>query len=195
MSEKESHIDDNTVISENESSDVSEYTIEEMQSDLLAPHMDKLEDTDILSKDGLQPHKVNWKEEAMSTLITKDATGVDVKKEHEIASHVEIGEQASGNELHSIFQSFVELIDELDALHNRIDDDNSKEIINYCEERIIETIIARGGKPIEKEDTYNVERHIPVPFQMVDEGTPISELVRKGIEDSEGVLLKALVKI
>lgn len=194
-SENECQIDSATIASENDSSDDIPSDFNPKRSNLHDYYMDSHADAGILYKENYQPQKDDFKEDATPTLIPIDSSVIAEKNDSEVVSHAEIEKNSAGNERHSIFQSLVELIEELDALHNRVDDGNSKEIIKYCEERIIETIIAKGGMPIEKEDTFNVERHIPVPFHLVNEGTLISEFVRKGIEDSEGVLLKALVKI
>nr|WP_303776300.1 hypothetical protein [Bacteroides intestinalis] len=95
----------------------------------------------------------------------------------------------------SLIQSFTELIEELDIVLTKAEDENSRQTIKFCQSRIIEILSNNGVESMEKDSIFDSTRHIPVPFKIVPNGTPIANIERIGLIYAGKVVLKAQVNI
>ena len=95
----------------------------------------------------------------------------------------------------SLIQSFTELIKELDIVLTKAEDENSRQTIKFCQSRIIEILSNNGVESMEKDSIFDSTRHIPVPFKIVPNGTPIANIERIGLIYAGKVVLKAQVNI
>jgi len=86
-----------------------------------------------------------------------------------------------------------DLLEELDNLTSKITDSNGKNIIDFCTNRIIESMVSCGCELIENEKVFNSSRHIPSPFTFVQDGIKITKVVRCGLIYKGKVIRKALV--
>lgn len=93
------------------------------------------------------------------------------------------------------YEDLANILTELDMVKNRLDSVDSRNVIQFCQERIIECMIKWGVDVIDDCMLFNPMLHIPEPYSIVKEGTPISEYLRVGLKYNNKVLLKALVKI
>lgn len=92
-------------------------------------------------------------------------------------------------------EDLANLVTELDMVKTRITSPESREIIVFCQERIIECMRNWPLGVIDSDYSFNPAYHILVPYAIVTEGTPISKYLRVGLKYEDKVLLKALVEI
>ena len=89
----------------------------------------------------------------------------------------------------------VTTIEEFDSYINRIENDDTKELISLFQLRLIDSLANSGLDKIDEETNYSCLRHTPVPFQVIPEGSSISEIKRAGLARDGQIVLKALVVI
>lgn len=94
-----------------------------------------------------------------------------------------------------IITRIIELITELDMTKSKLINTESIEIISFCQNRIIESIVSCSGDLINNDTIYSNERHVPMPFMIVPNGSTIKKVLRPGIIVNKKVLLKAIVQL
>lgn len=104
-------------------------------------------------------------------------------------------EQEDNDRILKLFISFSEIINEFDTYILQTENEETKQIIGLCQYRLIESMVSNGATPIDKDIEFNCLRHVPVPFSIVQDGTPIKEILRIGLEYNGSVVLKAKVKL
>lgn len=87
------------------------------------------------------------------------------------------------------------LIKEFDSYFERTVSDDAKQLIEIMQYRLIETASTWGISPIDNDTIFDVLRHVPVPFSIVPDGTPIKGIKRTGLTLGDKVLLKAQIVI
>ncbi len=92
-----------------------------------------------------------------------------------------------------LFISFSEIINEFDTYILQTENEETKQIIGLCQYRLIEAMVSNGATPIDKDVEFDCLRHVPVPFSIVQDGMPIKEILRIGLEYNGSVVLKAKV--
>lgn len=97
-------------------------------------------------------------------------------------------------DLKQIFMDFSVLIDELDAVLIKGTLPNVLETVKYCQDRIIEIMIKNGGVVISTECGFDIAKHRPIPFKMVEQGRKINNVVRPGVTYNGTTIVKALVE-
>lgn len=85
------------------------------------------------------------------------------------------------------------LIREFDSYYQRTNDENSKQVIEVMQYRLMEIVCQNGGTPIDDDKVFNSLRHVPIPFAVIQDGKPIKEIIRMGITIGNKVILKAKV--
>lgn len=103
--------------------------------------------------------------------------------------------QNDDEESQPIINELVELIIELDRTKSKLIANESIEIISFCQNRIIESIVNHSGNQINNDTIYSNERHIPMPFKIVPNGSTIKKISRPGIIINNKVILKAIVEL
>ena len=88
-----------------------------------------------------------------------------------------------------------EMVKQNDMMAKQMPEGESKDLLDDFSEQIISSMVLGGCKAITHEKTFNSLRHRPVPFSIVEDGTPIEKTVRVGVEFNEMVLIPAKVKI
>lgn len=94
-----------------------------------------------------------------------------------------------------LFISFSEIINEFDTYILQTENEETKQIIGLCQYRLIEAMVSNGATSIDKDIEFDCLRHVPVPFSIVQDGMPIKEILRMGLEYDGRVILKAKVGI
>lgn len=94
-----------------------------------------------------------------------------------------------------LFISFSEIINEFDTYILRTENEETKQIIGLCQYRLIEAMVSNGATPIDKDVEFDCLRHVPVPFSIVQDGMPIKEILRIGLEYDGKIVLKAKVEL
>ena len=94
-----------------------------------------------------------------------------------------------------LFISFSEIINEFDTYILQTENEETKQIIGLCQYRLIEAMVSNGATPIDKVIEFDCLRHVPVPFSIVQDGIPIKEILRMGLEYDGRVVLKAKVEM
>ena len=74
-------------------------------------------------------------------------------------------------------------------------DGEAKDLLEDMSEQIISSMVLGGCQAITKETLFNALRHKPVPFAIIEDGTPIQSTLRMGVELNGVILLHALVRI
>ncbi len=92
-----------------------------------------------------------------------------------------------------LFISFSEIINEFDTYILQTENEETKQIIGLCQYRLIEAMVSNGATPIEKDNDFDCLRHVPVPFSIQQDGMPIKDILRIGLEYNGSVVLKAKV--
>ena len=87
-----------------------------------------------------------------------------------------------------------EIVKQNDMMAKQMPEGESKDLLDDFSEQIISSMVLGGCKAITHERTFNSLRHRPVPFSIVEDGTPIEKTVRVGVEFNEMVLIPSLVK-
>lgn len=173
-------------------SDESEYILDTQSNCFDVSNVE--EQKDQAQNDSL-PLSYQLKSRATSTIESiqlQEADLVDPKVEKE-AIGTSINPSARDNEL--LVKSFTELIKELDTVLNKSEDENSRQTIKFCQSRIIEILSNNGIKTMENNSIFDSTRHVPVPFRIVPNGTPITNVERIGLTYAGKVVLKAQVNV
>ena len=95
----------------------------------------------------------------------------------------------------SIIPSLVELIEELDSIVKQSIDCNVHAVVEFCQNRIVEVLLANGCSKIEESTLFDSLCHTVKPFAIIGNGTEIHSYLRDGIIYKGKILLKAIVKI
>lgn len=119
--------------------------------------------------------------------ITQDIT-IDVSDRESIS------EDCSTSDVKMFFMDLSVLIDELDAVLIKESLPNIMETIKYTQDRIIEIMIKNGGVVISTECGFDIAKHRPIPFKMVEQGRKINNVVRPGVTYNGTTIVKALVE-
>lgn len=94
-----------------------------------------------------------------------------------------------------LFISFSEIINEFDTYILQTENEETKQIIGLCQYRLIEAMASNGATPIDKDNDFDCLRHVPVPFSIQQDGMPIKDILRIGLEYNGSVVLKAKVSL
>ncbi len=88
-----------------------------------------------------------------------------------------------------------QMVKAYDQLAAQMPDGEAKDLLSDMSEQIITSMNLGGCTPITKETSFCSLRHKPVPFTLIEDGTPIRAILRAGVELNSKVLIKAIVKI
>lgn len=94
-----------------------------------------------------------------------------------------------------LFERLIGLLEELDSLTYRINDRESREIIQFSMNRLIECLNCGNTELISSDVTFDNRRHVPVPFKLIPNGAAITKVLRPGLIRNDQVLFKAQVEI
>ena len=90
----------------------------------------------------------------------------------------------------------VDSIKYYDKLRSQMPTDDLKSILDDVCRNLIDNLILSGCTPINEEPgCFDMTRHRVEPFQLVEEGTPYTKVLRKGIEYEKEVMLLAIVEL
>ena len=78
---------------------------------------------------------------------------------------------------------------------DKLADDNMKALLADMSNHLINTLVLGGCEPIADDAKFDMSRHIPTPFTIVEQGTPIQYTVRIGVKLNGKVLIPAKVRI
>ena len=87
------------------------------------------------------------------------------------------------------------LVMHYDAMADKLTDDNMKALLADMSNHLINTLVLGECEPIADDVEFDMSRHIPVPFTIVNQGTPIQSIVRIGVKLNGKVLIPAKVRI
>lgn len=124
-----------------------------------------------------------------SDISSKNLTEVEV---HESVVSDGIKDTKSKEDLIS---SLVNLLEELDSLVQKSQDENVLSTIDFCQNRLFEILLSNGCFLIEDEKMFDNTRHTTRPFIIPNCNAVIVRFKRKGIIYNGKVLLKAVVQV
>lgn len=87
------------------------------------------------------------------------------------------------------------LVKHYDAMATKMSDDNMKALLVDMSSHLINSLILGGCEPIADDKEFDINRHMPVPFIIVEDGTSIQSTLRMGVELNGQVLIPAMVRI
>lgn len=93
-------------------------------------------------------------------------------------------------------ENLAELVQMYDRMQPQLQSQESKDLVDDFNNQIIRSLHISGKcKVLGLEKEFNSRLHVPVPFSLVEDGTPIESVVRIGIAIDDIVLIPAKVKI
>ena len=102
----------------------------------------------------------------------------------------------SSAEFEQLCRKLAEMVKMYDQMAKQMPAGEAKDLAEDFSDQIITTLsLCDGCTAIINELTFNAHRHTPIPFSMVEDGTPIQAFVRMGIALGEQVIIPAKVKI
>jgi hypothetical protein len=102
----------------------------------------------------------------------------------------------SPDEFADLCRKLAELVKMYDQMARQMPAGDAKDLAEDISEQIITTLsLCDGCSVIANESTFDSRRHTPVPFSIVEDGTPIQSFHRVGIAIGEQVIIPAKVKI
>lgn len=106
-------------------------------------------------------------------------------------------DSASGNGLdaEAMVKSLIAAINEFDIYYQSVTDDNSRNVLRLCQDRMISAMHDGGVGLIDDEKVFDNNRDVAVPLQIVADGTPVKRCIRNGLISNEKVLLKSQVEV
>ena len=115
--------------------------------------------------------------------------------EREVITH-----EAEAGELSMDFQQLcrklAEMVKMYDQMAKQMPAGEAKDLAEDFSDQIITTLsLCDGCTAIINEPTFDAHRHTPVPFSMVEDGTPIQSFLRMGIAINDQVIIPAKIKI
>ena len=87
------------------------------------------------------------------------------------------------------------LIKHYDAMATKMSDDNMKALLADMSNHLINSLILGGCDPIADDTEFDINRHMPIPFSIVEQGTPIRSVARIGVKLRNKVLVPSIVII
>lgn len=104
--------------------------------------------------------------------------------------------EESSAEFEQLCKKLAEMVKMYDQMARQMPAGETKDLAEDISDQIITTLsLCDGCSAIINEQTFDAHRHTPVPFSMVEDGTPIQSFVRMGIALGEQVIIPAKVKI
>lgn len=94
-----------------------------------------------------------------------------------------------------IFKCMSDIIVELDMVKQKISNDETIQMIIFCQDKIIEGLSSSGAQLIDNDESYSNARHYPMPYGIYPEGIPIKCTLRPGVMVQNEVILKAIVEL
>lgn len=94
-----------------------------------------------------------------------------------------------------IFKRVSDIVEELDLIKQKLNSSETVQMVNFCQEKIIESLYSSGASLIKDENTYSSSRHRPSPYGIYPEGVHIKQTLRPGLIIQNEIVLKAVVEI
>ncbi len=104
-------------------------------------------------------------------------------------------EQFDDDKYEKLVEQIATLVKRYDAMADNLSDENMKNLLTDMSSHLVNTLILSGCDPIADDEFYETSRHVPVPFAIVKDGTPIQSFVRIGVTMGNKVIIPAIVKI
>lgn len=102
----------------------------------------------------------------------------------------------SSDEFVALCRKLAEMVKMYDQMAKQMPAGETKDLVEDFSEQIITTLsLTKGCTPIINDTSFNSHRHIPIPFSMIEDGTPIQSFLRMGIAIDDQVIILAKVKI
>ena len=96
----------------------------------------------------------------------------------------------------TLCHKLAELVKMYDLMAKQMPEGETRDLAEDISDQIITTLsLTKGCSPINSDLTFDSRRHTPVPFSLVENGTPIESILRMGIAIDDQVLIPARVKI
>lgn len=124
----------------------------------------------------------------------KEKQPVDVEEMGIIDVHKKFEEQKTPN-ADLLLEDLANLVLEMDVIKSRLNSNESRDIIMFFQDRIIECMSKQAVEIISNETAFNNEIHTPYPFVIAPKGTNIKKYLRMGICKDSKVLIKAIVEL
>lgn len=97
--------------------------------------------------------------------------------------------------MEKLAQALVAMVNEFDTYAYSVSSQETKDVLRLCQDRVISALHSGGAELIEDGTSFCNDRHVAVPLQVVADGTPVKNILRKGLAWRGKVLLKAQVSV
>lgn len=149
----------------------------------------------------LQVHTVNYK---VAIMKIKDLFKYFFRKREVEQTTLPTQPLPSGESVHSelsadfgqLCMKLAEMVKMYDQMAKQMPEGETRDLAEDFSEQIITTLsLCNGCSVIANDTTFDSRSHTPVPFSMVENGTPIQSFVRLGIAIGDQVIIPARVKV
>lgn len=167
---------DDILYSEKKPCDVDSYDGSTSSPPLYAPPGEDCSKGEI--REDMQNADIHSGEE---DILSSDATITDNKNE-EVPNLI-------------VFKRVSDIVEELDLIKQKLNSNETVQMVNFCQEKIIESLSCSGASLIKDESTYSSSRHRPSPYGIYPEGALIRQTLRPGLIIQDEIVLKAVVEM
>ena len=133
-------------------------------------------------------------EDVENTIMSDGVDDCTCSHDDEATSVNKFDEQGLNTDT-DVFKRMSDIVVELDMVKQKLANDETIQMITFCQDKIIEGLSSSGAKLIGDDKYYSNFRHCPVPYGIYPEGIPIKRTIRPGIAVLHNVVLKALVEL
>ena len=159
--------------------------VEESEGNTLSSSLFKEKEQERISCDELTTLIAGDKKEKQP-VDAEEMDIIDVRKQSELQKTLDAD---------LLLEDLANLILEMDVIKSRLNSNESRDIIMFFQDRIIECISKQAVEIISNETTFNNEIHTPYPFVIAPNGTNIKKYLRSGICKDGKILIKAIVEL
>lgn len=99
----------------------------------------------------------------------------------------------SNEEFLSLCRRLAEMVKQYDMMAKQMPDGEAKDLLDDMSEQIISSMVLGGCQAITQETKFDAIRHRPVPYAVVEDGSPIQSTIRVGVSINGQVLIPAVV--
>lgn len=130
-----------------------------------------------------------------NTIMTDSVSDCAHSYEDDELTSADMFDEQGLNTNSNVFKCMSDLVVELDMVKQKITNDETIQMITFCQDKIIEGLSSSGAQLIDNDESYSNSRHYPVPYGIYPEGVSIKRTIRPGVIIQHNVVLKALVEL
>lgn len=142
----------------------------------------------------------------ISTTDAQPVSPTDIQSETSESTQLEISinahskspesGQLPSTDLITLCKELAQMVKMYDQMAKQMPEGETRDLVEDFTNQIITTLsLSPACTTINNEPFFSSQRHIPIPFDLIDDGTPIKSTIRLGIAIGEQIIIPAKVKI